>query len=119
MYWTLETRPPTLDEIIADGERRIRLAVENACSRYEAPQIERPDSGPKSSLPRLDEAALLMQMKYRQQAAMRNVGLEGALMSGWQSSGVAADPKVQFGDRRMGMSPHFSEGSLLDSLFAW
>ena len=40
MYWTLDNRPPNLDEIIAQGSDRIRKAVEDACARFEAPQIE-------------------------------------------------------------------------------
>jgi hypothetical protein len=39
MYWTLETRRPTLDEIMVQGEARIRKSIDDACTGFEAPQI--------------------------------------------------------------------------------
>jgi len=44
MYWTLSTRPPTLEEIIFQGNARIRAAVEAVCARYDAPQIDAPSA---------------------------------------------------------------------------
>jgi hypothetical protein len=39
MYWTLETRRPTLDEIMVQGEDRIRKSIDDACAGFETPQI--------------------------------------------------------------------------------
>ena len=50
MYWTLSTRPPTLEEIIFQGNARIRAAVEAVCARYDAPQIDVPVDDKESTL---------------------------------------------------------------------
>lgn len=36
MYWTLDTRSPTLEEIVLQGEHRIRDAVERVIAHHEA-----------------------------------------------------------------------------------
>lgn len=40
MYWTLDNRPPTVDEIMQQGAERIRDAVEAAIERHDVPKLE-------------------------------------------------------------------------------
>ena len=54
MYWTLDTRPPTLDEIVIQGLKRMRAAVEAVCDAAVAPSMEVPQPIPEPRGPSFD-----------------------------------------------------------------
>ena len=96
MYWTLEIRRPTLDEIIAQGEARIRKSIEDVCARFEAPQIEPEIPASMALAAPLRLPVSLRELALRQQASMAALRDLSGLQQDLLNNGIGMAARGEF-----------------------